>query len=274
MVTIPNRLRIIARLEDGQFTRSIDRLENRIDRLQRAAGRIRLPSGGAALRGVGGVAGVVGAGAGLGAGLVIAEQIFERLFELFENTDLLETFTATLTRLLRVAAPLAGSIIDVITPVLEALIPAIEPLVELIGANLLIAVTLLTPAVRVLATGIEQVTTFIRNTIFELVQFVIEQLNRLPFVDIALDVDRMTGSLERASAAIRQAEQTAREREGSAPTSRLPDIRDRVGSPETIGPNPYTPITNDITIVIDGRDVARQVASNTRRDNLRKGRDE
>ena len=70
------------------------------------------------------------------------------------------------------------------------------PLVELFGAGLLIAVELITPAIVLFAGGLEKVTTFIRNTVLAGFQFVVDQLNKLPFIDIQANLGTTGGSFD------------------------------------------------------------------------------
>ena len=70
------------------------------------------------------------------------------------------------------------------------------PLVELFGAGLLIAVQLITPAIVLFARGLEKVTTFIRDTVLAGFRFVVDALNKLPFVDIQVDLQATAGSFD------------------------------------------------------------------------------
>lgn len=157
-------------------------------------------SGGLAGRGIGGTArGIgagartIGAGAGLGAGIVIIEQLFERLFELFEDTPILEQFISVAEELFRAAAPLVGVLLHALLPVIQALTPAIAPLVEalaplieLLGGALLVTVKLLTPLLIEMARAIEIVVTALRDAVFFIIRRVVGTLNRIPGVNIDL----------------------------------------------------------------------------------------
>ena len=169
-------------------------------------------AGGTAGRGLGGVGRTVAAGAGVGAGLAVFEQVFERIFELFEGTPVLETFTMAIDTLFKAFGPVVGVLLEGLTPVIVALTPAIEPLaraliplVEIFGTNLLIAVQLLTPLITFAAKGIAFLTKGLQTFINQGITFVIDQLNKIPFVDIQFELagtgysfDRMTTQIEAA----------------------------------------------------------------------------
>ena len=97
--------------------------------------------------------------------------------------------------LFKAFGPVVGVLLEGLTPVIVALTPAIEPLaraliplVEILGTNLLIAVTLLTPLITLAARGVEFLTTGLQTFINAGINFVIDQLNKLPFVDIQLQI--------------------------------------------------------------------------------------
>ena len=171
------------------------RIEREAAQTARKVANVGRGVGGAAGRGVGGVGRTVAAGAGLGAGLAVFEQVFERIFELFEGTPVLETFTMAIDTLFKAFGPVVGVLLESLTPVIVALTPAIEPLaraliplVKIFGTNLLIAVKLLTPLITFAAEGVEFLTTGLQRFIYFGINFVIDQLNRLPFVDIQLEI--------------------------------------------------------------------------------------
>ena len=108
----------------------------------------------------------VSAGAGIGAGAAIFEMLFQKVFEIFEGTPILETFTSALDTLLTAFGPVVGVLLEALLPAIVALTPAIEPLaramtplVELMGAGLLVAIQLLIPGITLWAQGLEKVTT-------------------------------------------------------------------------------------------------------------------
>lgn len=187
---ISGALRSLERLQDRarQVGRNLDNLSGGT---LGAAGRV---GGGAVSRAgaVGaGVGRTVGAGLGIGAGLAFAEQLIERIFELFEGTDILENLTMALMVLFEAIGPLVGVLLNALTPVILALAPAIAPLavalaplVELMGGVLLIAVQALTPLLGHLATGLEFVATRLRDFVFGLLERIADALNRIPGVSI------------------------------------------------------------------------------------------
>ena len=201
-------IRFEADLDISDVTRGLNRIEQQARRAGSTVGRV----GGGLGRGAGGVGRTVGAGAGIGAGAAAFELIFQKIFELFEGTPVLETFVMALDTLFKAFGPVIGVLLESLTPVLIALTPAIEPLaraliplIELFGAGLLIAVQLLVPAIVLFAEGLEKVTTFIKNTVLVAFQFIVDQLNKLPFVDIQVDLantgdsfDAMAGQIETA----------------------------------------------------------------------------
>ena len=188
-----------ADLDISDVTRGLNRIEMQARRAGGVVGRV----GGGLGRGARGAGGVVGRGAGLGAGAAIFEQAIMKILELFEGTDVLETFTEALDTLFKGFGPVIGVLIKSLTPVIKALTPAIvplakalTPLIELFGAGLLVAVELLTPAIVLFAGGLEKVTTFIKNTVLAGFRFIVEQLNKLPFVDIQADLSATGGSFD------------------------------------------------------------------------------
>ena len=205
-----------ADLDISDVTQGLRRIEMQSRRAGAAVGRVGSGLG----RGAGGVGRTVGAGAGLGAGLAIFEQLIMKIFELFEGTPVLQTFITALDGIFKAAAPVIGVLLQSLTPILLALTPAIEPLaramvplVELFGAGLLIAVQLITPAIVLFAEGLEKVTTFIKNTVLAGFRFVVDALNKLPFVDIQVDLattgssfDTMAVQIETAGAMADDAE--------------------------------------------------------------------
>ena len=191
-------LRVDADISDA--VADLARLRDRAEQVGRDINRATAGTAGAAVRTTGRAAGGIGtigrtvaAGAGIGAGLAAAEQLFARLFELFEDTPLLEDFTGAFQTLLRAIAPIAGVVITALTPAIEALepaltalAPAIAPLVELMGAGLLLAVKALTPAIELIARAMEYVNRFVRDVVIGLLDWLGRQLSRIPGVDIDL----------------------------------------------------------------------------------------
>ena len=188
-----------ADLDISDVSAGLRRIEMQSRRAGAAVGRVGSGLG----RGARGAGGVVGRGAGLGAGAAIFEQLIMKIFELFEGTPVLEEFIEALDEIFKAAGPVIGILLKALTPVIKALTPAIEPLaramvplVELFGAGLLIAVQLITPAIVLFARGLEKVTTFIRNTVLTAFRFIVDQLNKLPFVDIQVDLNATAGSFD------------------------------------------------------------------------------
>ena len=188
-----------ADLDISDVTQGLRRIEMQSRRAGAAVGRV----GGGLGRGARGAGGVVGRGAGLGAGAAIFEQLIMKIFELFEGTPVLEEFIEALDEIFKAAGPVIGILLKALTPVIKALTPAIEPLaramvplVELFGAGLLIAVQLITPAIVLFARGLEKVTMFIQNTVLAGFRFIVDQLNKLPFVDIQVDLQATAGSFD------------------------------------------------------------------------------
>ena len=186
-----------------QFTADLDasdvfRTFDRIGREARGLGGRIGGIGGTVGRAGGGLGAAVGAGAGLGAGIAVVEQFFERLFELFEDTPVMEDFLTALDDIFRAAGPLVGVLLKGLTPVLKALTPVIgplaeafAPLVELLGTNLLAAVTLLTPLILPLAQGLGAVARAINEGVTAAIQFLVDQINRLPFVDLNIQLPQV-----------------------------------------------------------------------------------
>ena len=198
-----------ASLDISDVLSDFRRIEREAAQTARKVANVGRGVGGAAGRGLGGAGRTVAAGAGLGAGLAVFEQVFERIFELFEGTPVLETFTMAIDTLFKAFGPVVGVLLESLTPVILALTPAIEPLaraliplVEILGTNLLIAVTLLTPLITLAANGIEFLTTGLQTFINAGINFVIDQLNKLPFVDIQLEIGSTGDKFEAMQAQI------------------------------------------------------------------------
>ena len=185
------------------------RIEREAAQTARKVANVGRGVGGAAGRGLGGAGRTVAAGAGVGAGLAVFEQVIEKIFELFEGTPVLTKFTEALDLVFKGLGPVVGVLLDALTPVIVALTPAIAPLamaliplVEIFGTNLLIAVTLLTPLITLAAKGVEFLTTGLQTFINAGINFVIDQLNRLPFVDIQLEIGSTGDKFEAMQAQI------------------------------------------------------------------------
>ena len=188
-----------ADLDISDVTRGLRRIEQQARRTGSTVGRV----GGGLGRAGGGIGRTVGAGAGIGAGLAVFELAFEKIFELFEGTPILETFVMALDGIFKAAAPLIGVLLEGLTPILLALTPAIEPLaraltplIELLGAGLLIVIQAITPAIILFANGLEKVTTFIRDVVLSAFRFIVAQLNKLPFIDIQVELDKTGDSFD------------------------------------------------------------------------------
>ena len=201
---------------------------NRIERQARSVGGTVGRVGGGLGRAGGGIGRTVGAGAGLGAGLAVFEQVFERIFELFEDTPVLETFTMALDTLLKAFGPLIGVLLENLAPVITALVPAIEPLaraltplIELMGAGLLVAVQLLVPGITLLAQGLEYVTSTIRDVALQGIQFVVDQLNKLPFVNIEANLTRSGLAFDAMAIQIKNAGDEAGKESGNGATAKV-----------------------------------------------------
>ena len=201
-----------ANLDISDVLSDFRRIEREAAQTARKVASIGRGAGGAAGRGLGGVGRTVGAGAGLGAGAAVFEQLIMKIFELFEDTPVLTNSPKRLIRFSRRSGPWSGSCLKGLTPVIKALTPAIEPLaraliplVEIFGVNLLIAVTLLTPLITFAAQGIAFLTTGLQTFINAGINFVIDQLNKIPFVDIQLEISSTGDSFDRMSAQIEAA---------------------------------------------------------------------
>ena len=155
---------------------ALDRVQQRARGLQRTLNNVGGGVPASAIGGVGragrGISNTLAAGAGVGAGMAVVERIIDELFQLFEDTDVMEQFTTAMKTLLQAAAPIVGVLLSALTPALIALTPAIEataralaPLVELLGGVLLAAVKLLTPALVLVARLLEWLTTAARNLV-------------------------------------------------------------------------------------------------------------
>ena len=109
-------IRFEADLDISDVTRGLNRIEQQARRAGSTVGRV----GGGLGRAGGGLGRTVGAGAGIGAGLAIFEQAFQKIFELFEGTPVLETFVMALDGIFKAAAPLIGVLLEGLTPILLA----------------------------------------------------------------------------------------------------------------------------------------------------------
>ena len=185
---------------------------NRIERQARSVGGTVGRVGGGLGRAGGGIGRTVGAGAGIGAGAAVFEMLIQRIFELFEDTPVLEQFTTALDGIFKAAGPLIGVLLESLTPVIVALTPAITPLaraltplVKLMGTGLLVAVELLTPGIALLAEGLGYATRTIQTVVLSGIRFVVDQLNRLPFVDIQANLDVTGGSFDAMALQIQNA---------------------------------------------------------------------
>ena len=174
----------------GGVFRAFDRIDDRIRQSARRADNLTFGAAGRVGRAGVGLGTAAAAGAGLGAGLVIIEQLFERLFELFEDTPVMEEFIGLLGELLQEFAPLAGVLLTALIPVLRALIPAIAPvvdalvpLIELLGGGLLVVVTLLTPVIIQAARWLQYFTERLRDFIFGILRLI----DRIPGVNLGTE---------------------------------------------------------------------------------------
>ena len=144
---------------------------------------------GGARRGLGGAARIGLGGAGIGAGFVIVERLLERLFEKFEGTDILETFTSALDAIFDVLAPLAGILIQVLAEPLKALTPLLSelalvfaPIIRIFGTSLVTALTILLPLLIPVVRAFGSIAEAIEDFVFR----VVRQVNRLPGINIDL----------------------------------------------------------------------------------------
>ena len=218
---------------DADISAALSGLQRLQQRANRVAGGIDRATGGAAsgAAGVGRAAGrggigvgqIIGAGAGLQAGFAVFEQLFERLFELFEETDILTAFTDAMDTVLRAFAPLAGVIIQAVTPAIRALepalvalLPVLTPLIEIFGQTLLFAVQALTPVIQLLARILTPVIRGIQGVVNWFTRLIVNVLNRIPGINIDLG-QAATGTLDRsqrqlADATARRAAEEAAQR--------------------------------------------------------------
>ena len=201
-----------ASLDISDVLSDFRRIEREAAQTARKVANVGRGVGGAAGRGLGGAGRTVAAGAGLGAGLAVFEQVFEKIFELFEDTPVLTQFTDALDLVFKAFGPVVGVLLESLTPVIKALTPAIEPLaraliplVEIFGTNLLIAVTLLTPLITFAAKGIAFLTKGLQTFINQGITFVIDQLNKIPFVDIQFELATTGNSFDRMATQIEAA---------------------------------------------------------------------
>ena len=223
MVTSNRGIEFRAGLDISDVLGNFRRIEREAAQTARRVANVGRGAGGAAGRGLGGAGRTVAAGAGLGAGLAVFEQVFEKIFELFEDTPVLTMFTEALDLLFKAFGPVVGVLLKSLTPVIVALTPAIEPLamaliplVEIFGTNLLIAVQLLTPLITFAAQGIAFLTTGLQTFINSGINFVIDQLNKLPFVDIQLKIGNTGNSFDEMTAQIAAAGDAAGTGPGTA----------------------------------------------------------
>ena len=219
---ISGALRSLERLEDR--ARGVGRrLDNLSGGTLGAGARIAGGVGGRAAGVAGGVGRTLGAGFGVGAGLAVFEQLVQRIFEQFEDTEILENLTDAFMLLFTALGPLIGVLLNALTPVIVALAPAIAPLaealaplVELMGGGLLFAVMALTPLLTLTAEGIAFVSVRLRDFVFGLLERVANALNRIPGVEIDLsnlqrDTFREAGRQLQEAQAGRAAEERMRE---------------------------------------------------------------
>ena len=149
--------------------------------------------GGGALSGGRGLVGAVGAGAGLGAGIAVVEQLFEQLFEAFEGTDILENLQTAFKDILGAIAPLAGVLIQAVTPILkelkplfEALAPALAPILQILGTALAGALQLVVPLLVPVINFLKLLTESLRDGLLFVLNKIVGWLNRIPGVNIRL----------------------------------------------------------------------------------------
>ena len=185
-------LAFTADLDISDVSRGLRRIEQQSRRAGASVGRVGA-----------GVGRAVSAGAGIGAGAAIFEMLFQKVFEIFEGTPILVTFTAAIDELLKAFGPVIGVLLQSLLPAIVALTPAIEPLaraivplIELLGTGLLVAVQLMVPYITFMATQLEVATTFVRDFVTNGIEFLVSQLNKLPFVDIELEIDKTGNSFD------------------------------------------------------------------------------
>ena len=203
-------LAFTADLDISDVSRGLRRIEMQSRRAGASVGRVGA-----------GIGRAVSAGAGIGAGAAIFEMLFQKVFEIFEGTPILETFTSALDTLLTAFGPVVGVLLEALLPAIVALTPAIEPLaramtplIELMGAGLLVAIQLLIPGITLWAQGLEKVTTVIRDVVLSGIQFVVDQLNKLPFVDIQANLDITGNSFDTMAGQLAAAGDESEEAEG------------------------------------------------------------
>ena len=133
---------------------ALSQLQDRARSVGRSINNVSGGSIGAVGRAGVGVGNIVGAGFGLQAGFAVFEQLVERIFELFEDTPVLEKFTEAIDAIFKAMAPLIEvlllafiPILQELLPVIEELVPAFIPLIRALGDSLLLALQLLLPLV-------------------------------------------------------------------------------------------------------------------------------
>lgn len=220
---------------------SLERLRDRAEGIGRRLNNLSggsLGRAGAGVRGVGrrggGVGSILIGGAGLGAGAELAEQLLERLFELFEDTPVLEKFINTMDRLLQAAAPIAGVLIDSLTPAFDALLPvipplvtALAPLIQLLGTNLAFSIQVLTPLLIPLINGFTTVALGVQRIVTGILQRVVDFLNSIEIFGQGFDIQ--LPQFTRLEDITQQLEDAARRRDGDDPDD--PDINVVVEAP-------------------------------------------
>ena len=254
----------------AQLGRLQDRARDVVRDLNRASGGslgLGARAAGGVARGGRAVGGTVAAGFGLQAGFAVFEQLIERLFELFEGTEILETFQEAFGELFTAIAPVVGVLLQALTPVIKAITPALvalaeafSPLIELLGGGLLFAVQALTPIIVFLAGILEFLAVRIRDFVIGIIRRVIELLNRIPGVNIDSDElptsrrDRGEGDdpFERAAGQLAEAER----QRAMAETERTRQMNNNRASTPGFN-NQRLGDTIQTQVIIDGEVLAR-----------------
>lgn len=214
--------------------------------------------------------GTVAAGFGLQAGFAVFEQLIERLFELFEGTDILEVFNQAFKELFVAIAPVVGVLLEALTPVVKALTPAfvaiaraITPLIELLGGGLLFVVEALTPLIELLAGWFEFLANLLQDVVFGVLRTIANVLNAFG-ANITLPEAAGGDSFNRAAGQLADVERRRLEEE----RSRVQGELDRLNSRNRTGMQEPGTIEERLRLNQELARLSDELAANTERQRI------
>ena len=209
-------------------------VSTRVNRLSGGSLGLGVRAAGAGVRAGRAAGGIVGAGFGLQAGFAVFEQVVEQIAELFEGTPIMEEFIQTIKDLFIAIAPLIGVLLEVLTPIIKALTPVITelalaftPLLRILGGNLLVIIQLLTPLITVMANVLEFLLRKFEQFIGDIINAVVKQLNRIPFITVDTSGFPDQGGIDRARAQLTDAAVARARAEAGLPADESDNTGDR-----------------------------------------------